>query len=740
MSFDHLWTIREDAFEPARLHYKETIFTSGNGYLSTRGTFEEGYPAEWQATFVHGVFDDVPILFTELANAPDWTSLEIRLAGERFSMVDGEILGYARSLDLRQAILSREIRWRSPGGRTAHLRFERFASLADPHLLFTRVFITPLDFDGGVEVRAGLDGSVDTLGLIHWHWLGQETRPSEAWLRLRTLKSKIEAGLAMRLAIEGGNAVERQGWDVRNHPTLMAISEMRAGETIIAEKAVSIYTSREVTDPGQAAQAKLDETPGPGWEKCLAAHQAAWLREWDACDVILEGDDDAQLALRFNLYQLLIAAPRQDARVSIGAKTLSGFGYRGHVFWDTEIFMLPFFTFTRPEIARNLLSYRCHTLPGARRKAQLNGFQGAQYAWESAATGDEVTPVWVPDFSDPHTLVRIWCGDIEIHVSADVAYAIRQYWQLTGDDEFMLACGLEIILETARFWASRAEWNGEKGRYEFTDVIGPDEYHDHVDNNAYTNYLARWHLITAADLLKWAAKNNPRQVKELTRRIGIGEEEPDRWRQVAAQIYLPFNPDSRLIEQFDGYFQRRDLNLVEYEGRTRSMQVILGIEGANKTQVIKQPDVLMLLHLLAEIFDEQTFEANYEYYNARTDHTYGSSLGPAIQAIMACKVGQVKEAYEHFLISAHADLYDVRGNAGDGIHGASAGGLWQAVVFGFAGLEFGKEGWAVNPRLPEHWRRLAFKFYHRGEQHRVDIRKEDTGYKVRTSNTSMLRR
>jgi kojibiose phosphorylase len=419
--------------------------------------------------------------------------------------------------------------------------------------------------------------------------------------------------------------------------------------------------------------------------------------------------------------------------VSIGAKTLSGFGYRGHVFWDTEIFMLPFFIYTRPEIARNLLSYRCHTLPGARRKAQKNGFPGAQYAWESAATGDEVTPVWVPDFNDPQALVRIWCGDIEIHVSADVAHAIRKYWLITGDDEFMLACGLEIILETARFWASRAEWIGEKGRYEFTDVIGPDEYHDHVDNNAYTNYLARWHLIKAADLVSWAAENYPGQLKELTMRIGLGDEEPDRWRQVAGKIHLPFSAESQLIEQFDGYFRRRDVNLAEYSQRTQSMQVILGIEGASQTQVIKQPDVLMLLYLLPKMFDEQTFRANYEYYSARTDHTYGSSLGPAIQAIMACKVGRVEEAYEHFLRSAHADLYDVRGNAGDGIHGASAGGLWQAIVFGFAGLEFNKAGWALNPRFPEHWRRLAFKFYYRGEQHGVEIRRGDTGYEIRTS-------
>ena len=733
MSLDPLWTIREEAFEPVKLHHKETIFTSGNGYLSMRGTFEEGYPGDRYATLVHGVFDDVPVVFTELVNVPSWFALGIRIAGERFSLASGKILRYRRWLRLNDSLLIRSVRWRSPTGRTVDLRFERFASLADPHVLCQRVAVTPVNFSGELQVQMGLDGRQDTLGFRHWVWIDQAIQESSAWLHIRTRETKIELAIAMRMGMHGGQDFQQAGWDVEDHPTLSASWQAARGETAVLEKIVCLYTSRDVEDPPRAAREKLANLAGIRWEALAQANRAAWEAEWERSDVILEGDDDAQLALRFNLYQLLIAAPRQDARVSIGAKTLSGFGYRGHVFWDTEIFMLPFFTFTRPEIALNLLSYRCHTLPGARRKAQLNGFPGAQYAWESAATGDEVTPVWVPDFNDPRALVRIWCGDIEIHVSADVAYAIRQYWKTSGDDGFMLVCGLEIIVETARFWASRVEWNDEQSYYEFTDVIGPDEYHDHVDNNAYTNHMAHWHLTTAANLLDWAAQNYVAETEELFQRIGIGPEEPERWRQIAAQIYLPFDPDSRLIEQFDGYFQRRDLNLVEYGGRTRSMQAILGIEGASQTQVIKQPDVLMLLYLLPEMFDERTFQANYEYYNARTDHTYGSSLGPAIQAIFACKVGRIEEAYEHFSRCAHADLYDVRGNAGDGIHGASAGGLWQAVVFGFAGLELNEEGWAVNPRLPEYWRRLAYKFYYRGEQQSVDIRRGDTGFEVRAS-------
>ena len=424
--------------------------------------------------------------------------------------------------------------------------------------------------------------------------------------------------------------------------------------------------------------------------------------------MVIDGDPDVQRAIRFNISQLLIAAPRHDNRVSIGAKTLSGFGYRGHSFWDTEIFMLPFFTYTRPEIARNLLSYRFHNLAGARKKAQVNGYHGAQYPWESAGEGEEVTPTWVPDPADRTKLIRIWTGDIEIHISADIAFAAWQYWLASGDEAFLLERGAEILLETARFWSARVEWNAGRERFEINDIVGPDEYHDHVNNNAYTNALARWNLGMALKVAAWLKEAHPGAWRTLSDRLGLKEEEFIRWQQVIERIYLPFDPQTRLIEQFEGFFERRPVDLAALEPRTLSMQAIEGIEGINETQVLKQADVLMLMYLLPELYDEDTVKSNFDYYDARTDHTFGSSLGPSIAAIMACRVGH-PSAYEQFMRAARADLYDVRSNAGDGIHGASAGGLWQAVVFGFAGLERTASGWQARPRLPAHWKRLAFR-------------------------------
>ncbi|WP_299644699.1 glycoside hydrolase family 65 protein [uncultured Chloroflexus sp.] len=709
-----MWILSEDTFDPAKQHHKETIFTIGNGYLSTRGAFEEGYPNDRRATFIHGVFDDAPIVVTELANAPDWLALHVLLDGEKFSLATGTILAYRRELDLQSGVLRREVRWQSPQGRVARLIFTRFASLADEHLLALRCEIIP-EFDGQVELRAAINGQTDNEGLLHWQPLTQgQLTDGTVFLRTRTRKSRIELALAMRLL---GNAAQTAFWDVENVPTVQQVYVARAGQPIVVTKFVGIATSRDTAAPLELAHRHLQATPD--WESALAAQRQVWAREWERCQIVIEGDDEADLAVRFSIFQLLIAAPRRDNRVNIGAKTLSGFGYRGHAFWDTEIFMLPLFTYTAPEIARNLLDYRYFTLPAARAKARAAGYEGAWYAWESADTGEEVTPTWVPDFHDKKKLARVWTGDLAIHISADVAYAVQQFWQATGDDPWYIERGAEIVLDTAKFFASRAEWLAERGCYGYTDVIGPDEYHDHVNNNAYTNLLAQWNLRAGLETLAWLDQHAPQKAAELRRQLDLTPDRLQHWQTVAEKICVNVGANG-LIEQFDGFFQLKDVNLADYEPRTKSMHEIFGIEEANEYQAIKQPDVLMLQFLLREQYSDSQIRVNYDYYTPRTDHTYGSSLGPPIQAIVACQMGDIAEAYEHFIRAARADLRDVRGNAGDGIHAASAGGVWQAVVFGFGGLRIHPDGtWAVYPRLPSHWRRLTYRFTLRGTTHTI---------------------
>ena len=720
-----LWKITENSFDPRRLRHFETALTQGNGYLGTRATFEEHFPGEQRSTFVHGVFDDAPIVFSQLVNFPDWAQLDITLAGERFSLAEGQLLDYTRELDLRTGLLTRLVRWQSPGGRVSKLEFFRFASLKDQHLTCQRLLVTPENYSAEIKITSRLDAGTETIRYHHWHWLEQAVEGPAIWLRMQTAATKIEAALAQRVLFSGASQSEITMPDVVKMPSINLTCQVETGQQIRYEKYSAIYTDRDCPDPKNEALKTLAQLTADPWEAQLQATTKAWQKEWDRCDVLIEGDHEAQLAIRFSIYHLLIAAPRHDERVNIGAKTLSGYGYHGHAFWDTEIFMLPLFTFTRPQIAKNLLSYRFHNLPGAREKAREGGFEGAQFPWESAGDGREVTPTWVPNPANRKELIRIWTGDIEIHISSDIAYAINQYWQLTGDDAFMARRGAEVILDTAKFWASRLEWNPQTSQYHLSDVIGPDEYHDHVDDNAFTNYLARWHLRKAVQIAAWLQAYSPEIASQLFSKLSINDQTFTDWDTIASQIFCPAVNDRGLIEQFTGYFDRTDVLTCDFDPRTESIQSLLGIEGANQSQILKQPDVIMLMYLLPELFDQATIQANYDYYTPRTDLTFGSSLGPSIQAIMATRLGSQADAYENFMRAARADLEDVRGNAADGIHGASAGGLWQAVVFGFGGLHIDGDSWHLQPHLPAHWKRLRFKFVWSGHEQVVDICAEE---------------
>ncbi|HOG45769.1 MAG TPA: beta-phosphoglucomutase [Anaerolineae bacterium] len=743
------WTVREPAFDPATLRRQESVLTIGNGFLGTRGSFEERCPGDQPATLINGLFDDVPIVHSELAAVPDWLGLRLTTAGERCSLEAGRLLAYERTLDMRDGLLRRTMRWQSPQGRTVELRFERWASLNDVHLCALRCAVTALDFAGEIEIAADIDGTVENpgtlapaeVGLHHWRTLSHGNPTAQtATLHVRTRVSGAELAVAMHLAVAGVPQAGYRPLDSAHAPGVAARVHLEQGETAVATKLVyfdcgtgfparpsspadlpqsaGLGRAGEPVPTGAGLIERLEADVAAGYDSLLAAHRAAWRDLWRDCDIQIDGDDAAQRGVRFNLYQLLIAVPRHTGRVSIPAKTLSGFGYRGHVFWDTDIFVIPFFAHTRPELARNLLRYRYHTLPGARDNARRAGYQGAMYAWESAGDGRETTPRWVP-LADGE-LVRIWCGDIEQHITANVAYAVWHYWQVTGDDAFMRDYGAEILLDTAAFWGSRAERNEAAGRYEIRDVIGPDEYHEHVDNNAYTNRLVQWHLERALEMLGWLRAHHSDKAAELAARLDLSAERLAHWRDVAQQMHIPYDPATGLFEQFAGFFRLPEVDWPALEGRTRSIQSLLGIAGAQQVQALKQADVLMLYFLGVE-GEERALQANWDYYEPRTDHTYGSSLGPAVHALLACRLGRAGESYRHFARAAFVDLEDLRGNTSDGIHAASAGGVWQVVVMGFAGMRATPDGPTFTPRLPQGWQRLRFTVRERGRRHEVDL-------------------
>jgi trehalose/maltose hydrolase-like predicted phosphorylase len=362
--------------------------------------------------------------------------------------------------------------------------------------------------------------------------------------------------------------------------------------------------------------------------------------------------------------------------------------------------------------------YRYHTLPAATSKAAQLGYQGALYAWESADTGEETAPTH--DIDRDGLIIPILCGTQEQHISADVAYAVWQYWQATRDSSFLLNAGAEILLETARFWASRAMLEDD-GRYHVRGVIGPDEYHEGVDDNAYTNAMASWNLERAREAGELLMTRWPDRWEELRGRLGITLDELSLWHEVATRLETGFDPASNLFEQLAGFFQLEQVDLASYEPRTVPMDVLLGPERTRQSQVIKQADVLMLLALLWDNHAPEVREANFRYYEPRCGQ--GSSLSPAIHALVAARLGDVSSAERYFRQAAAVDLDDAMGNVGEGVHIAALGGLWQAAVFGFGGLIPGPDGLSFDPHLPEAWDAISFPFRWRGRRLWVRIQR-----------------
>ena len=491
----------------------------------------------------------------------------------------------------------------------------------------------------------------------------------------------------------------------------------RAGQIVCFERTVAVALSgTHDLEPGREARDKLGTARHLGWRGVLAEHEAAWASRWQFSDVEVEGDAAAQLALRFAIYHLNSAANPADERVSIGARALTGDDYHGHVFWDTEIYLLPFYILTWPEAARALLMYRFLTLDAARVKSARMGWRGALYAWESADTGAETTPEQTigPD----RQVIDILCGKKEQHVSADIAYAVWQYWQATGDEEFMRNAGAEILLETGRFWASRAQPEADGYRH-IRDVIGPDEYHEHVDDSAFTNVLARWNIRRAIEVAALLRERWPECWTSLSSRIGLDDEELNKWRNAADEIATGFDPKMGLFEQFAGYFALEEINLADYAGRSVPMDVVLGRERTQRSQVIKQADVVALLGLLPEEFVGDTGVANFQYYEPRCGH--GSSLSRAMHGLVAARLGYSELALRYFRQTAAIDLADTHVAIDGGIHIAALGGVWLTTVFGFAGVSLRNDGVAIDPQLPAGWSSLGFGFQWRGRRLTIRI-------------------
>ena len=724
------WIVAETAFDARYQGKCEAIFTQGNGYLGQRATLEESYVGRTPDLLVTGTFDAFDGReVTELPNLPDMTGVTINIDGHPFSMLEGKVEHYLRTLNLHNGLLERDVIWVAPTGKKLHFHFSRFVSLAREHVMALRMDVTPMDADVKVSIVSGINGTVTNAGTQHFHE-GTKRLFDLRIMRMTTSTVQSEVACcehAVNVYSMNGVKVEQSMLPIisRRYIANKADFDVATGHTLRLEKFCTVCTARDQRWENEAYSLAALEDEGlsmvreaetVGFDALFTESAEGWKKLWEKIDITIKGSDFDQLAIRFAQYHMNIFVKKDDNRVGIGAKGMSGEGYKGHSFWDTEIFILPYFLFSQPEVARTLLEYRYNTLSGARKKAKENHYIGAMYPWESAWKDDgEVTPLWGDANVVTGEPTKIWTGILELHISADIAFAVQEYFRATGDQDFMDRCGYEIVIDTARFWASRAEWNESKGVYEYTDVIGPDEYKDHVDNNAYTNHMAGFNMRLALKMMDELRQRNDAVYTRLNSELHFDESE-QQIKRVLDKLYLPRENADGILPQFDHYFDLKSIDLTKY----KQSDVVGTIyhdyshDQIGGIQVGKQADVLALFFLLEELFSADVKTKNFYFYESRTLHD--SSLSRSTHAVLAADLGLADMAYHLFDGATKTDLGPVMTTSDAGIHAASMGGIWQGTVYGFGGVRIVNNDLRVEPKLPEKWTELVFPLYWQGQK------------------------
>jgi kojibiose phosphorylase len=730
---DDLWIIKETEWAKSLQNIRESQFALGNGYVGSRAVLEEIPYGAMPGTYLAGIYDKMAAQVSTLVNLPNPFNFRFSVNGEKLGVVAMDVLGHKRMLNMKKGLLIRHSVYRDSKKQRYDYHSLRFVSMHNKNIGVMQIAITPLDSDCEMDINTGIDTAVYNTGVL---WEGNKKHFRLIELGQRGLGQRGNAGyLAIETFEKKHIVIYWAGfyYEIGQKKTFTKDNifrlKLKKRQTIIFTKIFFVKHFSLVKNLSRCKNetfAKFRNIFHLDFEDIIGRHIKTWEKLWHKADILIEGTQSLQQNLRFNIYHMLICANYDRGFSSIGARTLTGEGYRGHIFWDAEIFLMPFYLFTFPEVAKNMLLYRYKRLDKAREIAQRGSYKGAQFPWESADTGEEETPSWARDIDG--TIVKIHTHEMEQHITADIAYAVYKYYVVTGDEEFMKDYGYEILFETARFWASRLEYNKKKRKYEIKHIIGPDEFHIDVNNNAYTNMMAKWNLIAASKMFYKIKKQSPTVYKRLRKKINLRDKEVSGWRKIAFLISFNVRKDG-LIEEFVGYLKLKKIILKRTdENGIPLLPSNLKAKDLGKTQLVKQADVVMLLVLLRDVFNLRTKEINYNFYIQRTVHK--SSLSPSIHSVIASECGDLNKAYNLFNVALRTDIGNLYGNTKEGIHSACLGGVWQAVIFGFGGLSVEKEKLYISPRMPRSWRKMIFCLYWKKDLIKFELKNEAIRLKI----------
>ena len=738
------WRLVECDPDLGDLGVTETLFTVANGYIGMRGNPEEGRDAHEHGTFINGFHETWPIRHAETAfgfartgqtivNVPDAKLMKLYVDDEPLVIGTADLEHYERSLDFRDGVLRRSLVWRTPSGKRVRVVSTRMVSMTQRHLAVLTLEVTMLSGDAPVIVSSQLLNRQD--GKDEYHEPAQskvaavdprkagafEGRVLEPRLHLahedRMMLGYRAANSGMTLAVAADHTLDTDDpYEVilRDDPDLTKMVfrvDARQGRPVRVEKAVAYHTSRSlpVRELADRCDRTLDRAARFDLDHYLREQREWYDRFWAASDVEVGSDepghDGIQQAIRYNLFTLAQAAGRADGQ-GVPAKGVTGSGYEGHYFWDSEVYIAPFLTYTRPELARNLMHFRSRMLPAARDRARELSQRGALFPWRTI-NGEEASAYYA-------------AGTAQVHIDADVVHALVQYVNATGDVGFLLRDGLQILVETARLYADLGFWrnNGERS-FHIHGVTGPDEYTTVVNNNLFTNVMARYNLEQAVTWVEWARRDHPVEFARLAAKLQLEDAEVAEWGDCAAGMHIPFDEGLGIHPQDDFFLDREVWDLSRTPDELRPLLLHYHPLVIYRFQVLKQADVVLALFLQGDRFTAEEKRKDFEYYDPIT--TGDSTLSAVVQSVIAAEVGYHEVSYGYFLQALFVDLANLHRNTVDGLHVASTGGVWSALVNGFGGLRDHDGRLRLAPRLPDHWTSLTFRITWRGTRVRFEL-------------------
>jgi alpha,alpha-trehalose phosphorylase len=731
------WRVTENFFMEKEYKFNETIFSLGNGYLGVRGGFEEGFSgSQMNGTYINGFYEEYPFDYPDfiyanpindqfMVNVADAKVILIEVDGEPFCVTSGIIEKYSRILDMQTGCMQRSVRWITSKGKTVDLQFQRMVSFENPHLFAIRCIISLLqDADlslysgvyAGGTVLADQDNTLFSRDKLNLRMQINHISASDQCIEVKQ-QCKI-SGLAVACTVHHifkGFSNNPETVVLEDSAGYMWKGSVQAGKPITLTKFIAYITSRDAPEESIQNQSKqiAISAAQDGWQN-LYDSQCTYLNQyWQSADVEIEGDPALQQGVRFNTFHLLQSVGR-DGKSNIAAKGLTGEGYSGHTFWDSEGFAVPFFLYHSPQIAKSLLEYRYFTLEGARTRArQMSHSGGALFPWRTI-NGDECSSYYP-------------AGTAQYHINADIAIALKKYYMATNDKSFIAEMGAEILFETARIWAQVGWFAPSKGgKYSIPCVTGPDEYTVLVDNNAYTNYMAREHLSFAIDIWHILEKEFPQVLLELQAKIELATNEITLWQKIADNMFLPYAPELGIIPQDDGFLAKPDWPFAKTPREEYPLQFHHHMLIIYRHRVCKQADTVLAEFVLNDQFSLDQKKRDFDFYEPITVHD--SSLSACIFSIMANEIGYPEKAYEYFIQTARLDLDNCQGNSELGIHMANMAGTWMCVINGFAGLRTIGGSLTFQPRLPKQWEGLAFKLNWQGSVLAVHCTESKTTY------------